>query len=175
MANRLNRTTQVPENRLFPHKFTDCFAMHAHRELVHSPDPFQLIPVPAQYFQVSCQCRRIAADIYHLLRRHLHDRIQQHFIAAFARRIYHDHICPRRLAAVFPGIFFIISGQYFLRLSRKELCVLNSVYPSILPRVAEPKITRSCRSRSRDPTQSRFLSDPRIPRQVNKVFPSGPD
>ena len=111
--------------------------MHAHRELIHSPDPFQFIPVPAQYFQVPCQCRGIAADIYHFLRRHLDDCIQQDFIAAFARRIYHDHICPRRLAAVFPGVFFVISGQHFLRLSHKELRILNSVYLCILPRVLD--------------------------------------
>ena len=40
------------------------------------PEKEKAIREALEYFQISCQCRRIAADIYHLLRRHLHDRIQ---------------------------------------------------------------------------------------------------
>lgn len=73
--------------------------MHGLRKHIHRSPPHQLIPLLAQHFQISRQRRGIAAHIHDPLRRHLHDRIEQRRVAAFSRRVHHDHVCSRAAAA----------------------------------------------------------------------------
>ena len=94
--------------------------MCALRKHISSRYPFQLILLCTKYLQIPGQCRTVAAYIYNSLRFHLKYRIQQCFITALSRRIYHDNICVDTVLVIF-------SRQYFFCLSNKEFHILNSV------------------------------------------------
>lgn len=112
---------------------SDCLHVHCHRELIYRPPLHKFIPIPAQIFQIPCQCRRITTHIHNPLRLHIHHRSEQRFLAALPRWVYDDHIGMRLLPRMFPRIFRIILWQHFLCLSYIKFRILYSVNLRIIP------------------------------------------
>jgi len=101
--------------------------MHGLRKLINRPHFHQLIPIPTQILQIPCQCGRITAHVHDPLRLHLHHSLKQRFLAAFPRRIHHDHVSVSLFSRMCLSIICIISRQNLFCFSNIKLCILDSV------------------------------------------------
>ena len=99
-------------------------AMSKHVTGSHS---LQLIPLPAQILQISCERCRITAYIHNLLRLHLNHGAKQLLVTALPRRINCHHICPQCAATL-----LVLLRHNILSGAHEEFRIGKAVTPRIV-------------------------------------------